>query len=106
MLTKHEKSRMRVAMAASQASANAKWTLLQQNQVDVAIRKMARMMPEFTADQVWYELGATFPVTKGMTARLLVAQRQGVIKNSGTITHAERGGVHDHAQRLTVWQSV
>jgi len=106
VLTKHEKSRMRVAMAASQASANAKWTALQQNQVDVAIRKMARMMPEFTADQVWYELGATFPVTKGMTARLLVAQRQGVIKNSGTITYAERGGVHDHAQRLTVWQSV
>ena len=97
---------MRVAMAASQASATAKWTPSQQNQVDVAIRKMARMMPEFTADQVWYELGATFPVTKGMTARLLVAQRAGVIKNSGQITYAERGGVHDHAQRLTVWQSL
>ena len=97
---------MRVAMAASQASSNAKWTALQQNLVDQAIRKMARMMPEFTADQVWYELGASFPVTKGMTARLLVAQREGVIKNSGEITYAERGGVHDHAQRLTVWQSV
>ena len=97
---------MRVAMAASQASANAKWTALQQNLVDQAIRKMARMMPEFTADQVWYELGASFPVTKGMTARLLVAQREGVIKNSGEITFAERGGVHDHAQRLTVWQSL
>ena len=97
---------MRVAMAASQASATAKWTPSQQNQVDIAIRKMARMMPEFTADEVWYELGATFPVTKGMTARLLVAQRQGVIKNSGQITYAERGGVHDHAQRLTVWQSL
>ena len=106
VLTKHDKSRMRAAMAASQASASAKWTSAQQGQVDIAIRKMARMMPEFTADEVWYELGATFPVTKGMTARLLVAQRQGVIKNSGTITFAERGGVHDHAQRLTVWQSV
>ena len=93
-------------MAASQASANAKWTALQQNQVDTAIRKMARMMPEFTADQVWYELGASFPVTKGMTARLLVAQREGIIRNSGEIAFAERGGVHDHAQRLTVWQSV
>ena len=93
-------------MQASQASATAKWTLQQQDQVDTAIRKMARMMPEFTADQVWYELGALFPVTKGMTARLLVAQRQGIIKNSGTITYAERGGVHDHAQRLTVWQSL
>ena len=97
---------MRVAMVESQASANAKWTPQQQLQVDQAIRKMARMMPRFTADQVWYELGVTFPVTKGMTARLLVAQRQGVIKNSGTITYAERGGVHDHAQRLTVWQSL
>ena len=97
---------MRVAMQASQASATAKWTLQQQDQVDTAIRKMARMMPEFTADQVWYELGATFPVTKGMTARLLVAQRAGVIKNSGLTTFAERGGVHDHAQRLTVWQSL
>jgi hypothetical protein len=97
---------MRVAMQASQASATAKWTLQQQDQVDTAIRKMARMMPEFTADQVWYELGASFPVTKGMTARLLVAQRAGVIKNSGLTTFAERGGVHDHAQRLTVWQSV
>jgi hypothetical protein len=93
-------------MQASQASATAKWTLQQQDQVDAAIRKMARMMPEFTADQVWYELGASFPVTKGMTARLLVAQRAGVIKNSGLTTFAERGGVHDHAQRLTVWQSV
>ena len=97
---------MRVAMQASQASATAKWTLQQQDQVDTAIRKMARMMPEFTADQVWYELGATFPVTKGMTARLLVAERAGVIKNSGLTTFAERGGVHDHAQRLTVWQSL
>ena len=97
---------MRVAMQASQASATAKWTLQQQDQVDTAIRKMARMMPEFTADQVWYELGATFPVTKGMTARLLVVQRAGVIKNSGLTTFAERGGVHDHAQRLTVWQSL
>ena len=106
MLTKHERHRMRVAMVESQASANAKWTPQQQLQVDQAIIKMARMMPRFTADQVWYELGVTFPVTKGMTARLLVAQRNGVIKNTGEITFAERGGEHDHAQRLTIWQSL
>jgi hypothetical protein len=41
-----------------------------QLQVDAAIVKMARMKPRFTADEVWYELGASFPVTKGMTARL------------------------------------
>jgi hypothetical protein len=106
VLTKHERHRMRVAMVESQASANAKWTPQQQMQVDTAIRKMARMLPRFTADQVWYELGASFPVTKGMTARLLVAQRNGVIKNTGEVTFAERGGEHDHAQRLTIWQSL
>jgi len=62
---------MRIAMAESQASANAKWTPGQQDRVDAAIRKMARMLPRFTADQVWYELGVTFPVTKGMTARMV-----------------------------------
>ena len=97
---------MRIAMAESQASANAKWTPEQQDRVDAAIRKMARMLPRLTADQVWYELGATFPVTQGMTARLLVAQRQGVIKNTGEIAYAKRGGEHDHAQRLTIWQSL
>jgi hypothetical protein len=97
---------MRIAMAESQASANAKWTPAQQDQVDAAIRKMARMLPRFTADEVWHELGATFPVTKGMTARLLVAQRNGVIRNTGEITWADRGGKHDHAQRLTIWQSL
>ena len=106
MLTKHDKSRIRIAIAESQASANAKWTPAQQQQVDTAIVKMARMKPRFTADEVWYELGASFPVTKGMTARLLVAQRNGVIKNTGEITYAKRGGEHDHAQRLTIWQSL
>jgi hypothetical protein len=97
---------MRIAMAESQVSANAKWTPQEQDRVDAAIRKMARMLPRFTADQVWYELGASFPVTKGMTARLLVAQRNGVIRNTGETTFAERGGKHDHAQRLTIWQSL
>ena len=44
MLTKHEKSRIAVAIAESQASANAKWTPEQQAQVDAAIVKMARMV--------------------------------------------------------------
>jgi hypothetical protein len=83
VLTKHEKSRIAVAIAESQASANAKWTPAQQLQVDAAIVKMARMKPRFTADEIWYELGASFPVTKGMTARLMVAERRGVIKKHG-----------------------
>jgi hypothetical protein len=76
------------------------------HRVDAAIVKMARMKPRFTADEIWYELGASFPVTKGMTARLMVAERRGVIKNTGEITYAKRGGQHDHAQRLTIWQSL
>ena len=97
---------MRVAITQSQASATAKWSIDEQTQVDTAIIKMARMKPSFTADEIWYELGPTFTVSKGMTARLMVAQRRGVIKNSGQITYANRGGVHDHAQRLTIWQSL
>ena len=106
MLTKHDKYAFRLAVAASQASANCKWTPEQQLQVDAAIRRMARMLPKFTTDEVWYELGVSFPVTKGMTARLMVAERAGIIKNSGELTWAERGGKHDHAQRLTIWQSL
>jgi hypothetical protein len=98
VLTKHEKSRIAVAIA--------EWTPEQQAKVDAAIIKMARMKPRFTADEVWYELGASFPVTKGMTARLMVAERRGIIKNTGEITYAKRGGQHDHAQRLTIWQSL
>jgi hypothetical protein len=106
VLTKHDKNRIAIAIAESQASANAKWTPAQQQQVDAAIVKMARMKPRFTADEVWYELGPTFPVTKGMTARLAYAQRRGLIKNTGEVTYAKRGGQHDHAQRLTIWQSL
>ncbi len=106
MLTKHDKARIRVAITKSQASANARWSRAEQDQVDAAIRKMARMQPTFTADEVWYELGPAFTVTKGMTARLMVAERKGIIKNTKQITYAKRGGEHDHAQRLTIWQSI
>jgi len=106
MLDKHERARFRVAVAESQASANTHWTPEQQRQVDDAITKMARMLPRFTTDQIWYELGPGFPVSKGMTARLMVAARRGVIRNTGQTAFSERGGRHDHAQRLTIWQSI
>ena len=72
MLTKHEKSRIRVAITKSQASANARWSRAEQDQVDAAIRKMARMQPTFTADEVWYELGPAFTVTKGIDRKSVV----------------------------------
>jgi hypothetical protein len=103
-LDKHD--RYRLAMALSQEAANRKWTPTEQQQVDNAIRHVARMRPEFTADDVWARLGVSFPVNKGMAARLNVAVRAGVIINTGRTTFSERGGDHDHAQRLTVWRAA
>jgi len=98
--------KFRVAMALSQEAANRKWTLAEQAIVDQAICHVARMMPEFTADDVWARLGRSFPVNKGMAARLNMAARLGTIRNTGKIGFADRGGDHDHAQRLTIWAAA
>ena len=92
-----------VAMKISQTVANVKWTGEQQRAVDDAIAIVALAKDRFTADDVWAQLGASFPVTKGLAARLNAAARRKVIYNTGTVAHAKRGGLHDHAQRLTVW---
>jgi hypothetical protein len=92
-----------VGMAISTRVGNFKWTGEQQRQVDAAIMKVARTKGMFTADDIWHELGAAFPVTKGLAGRLNAAVRQNIIRNTGTVSHAKRGGLHDHAQRLTVW---
>ncbi len=91
------------AMQISDRVGNLKWTGEQQRQVDAAIVKVARTNGLFTADDIWQELGPTFRVTKGLAGRLNAAVRQNLIRNTGTISHAKRGGLHDHAQRLTVW---
>jgi hypothetical protein len=52
-------------MIASQSSADARWTRIEQNQVDAAIAHVAKTKGIFTADDVWQHLGADFPVTKG-----------------------------------------
>lgn len=90
-------------MAASQASANTRWTPAQIAAVDEAIRLCAYFSPTFTADDVWRRLGPDFPVTKGMAARLTAASNRGIIINTGLTAFASRGGDHDHRQRLTVW---
>ena len=94
------------AMQISQAVAEAKWTPFQQRQVDAAIDACARDLGYFTADDIWARLGQTFPVTKGLAGRLNAAVRRRTIVNTGTTRHANRGGQHDHAQRLTVWAST
>lgn len=91
---------------ASQHAADSKWTPEQIAQVDRAITLCAYFQPEFTSDDVWKRLPTDFPVTKGMAARLIAAQRRGVIYNTGRVTTANRGGQHDHGQRLTVWGAV
>jgi hypothetical protein len=93
-------------MLASQSSADARWTRPQQNEVDAAIRYVARAKGFFTADDVWKHLGDQFPVTKGLAGRLNAAVRRGIIRNTGEMAYAQRGGAHDHAQRLSVWAGI
>lgn len=99
------------------ARAGAKWTDEEQAQVDRAIRTVAAKVLRtpagntavdgtFTADNVWRELGPEFPVTKGLTGRLIAAAGKGIIRNTGRTTIADRGGDHDHGQRLTVWEAI
>lgn len=93
------------AVAGSEASAG-KWTPDEARLVTLAIARIARRGEEFTADDVWHELNGAVPVTKGLTARLVAAQRAGLIANTERTTKANRGGHHDHAQRLTIWQGL
>jgi hypothetical protein len=86
------------------ADSAAKWTAEQIRIVDHAILLTARREEEFTADDVWRNLPAGFPVTKGMAARLMAAARRGKIFSTGYYAKSNRGGAHDHGQRLTVWR--
>ena len=85
------------------------WTDAQKTQVDEAIRAVAerhRGGGEFTTDDVWAHLAGAVPVTKGMTARLMVAVNHRIIDTTGNTVVSQRGGNHDHGQRLSVWYSL
>lgn len=90
-------------MRQSQRSADHRWTPLEAAQVDLAIAEVARKGEPFTTDEVWAHLGAAFPVSKGMAARLNSAVRRGLIHSTGETRTSRRTGDHDHGQRLTVW---
>lgn len=98
------------------ARAAAKWTDEEAAAVDAAIaavagraldRKRLGEDPELTTADVWAELGAGFPVTKGIAGRMLAAKSAGLIANTGrtTIAPLESTGPN-HGQRLTVWRAL
>lgn len=93
-------------VAASEASADARWNDEQQALVLHAIGTVARVRPTFTTQHVWDALGPSVPVTKGMTGMLMRAKGEGWIENSGQLDIRTGGGAHDHGQRLTVWRSL
>lgn len=82
------------------------WTQEQKDLVFKAIRAVAERHEEFTTDQVWEELDGRVPITKGMTAMLMLASRRGILDSTGKTTTSTRGGQHDHGQRLTIWYSL
>jgi hypothetical protein len=93
-------------MELSQRSADHKWTTAQASEVYDAIVKTARMLPEFTADDIWSRLPATFPKTKGLAAILKSAANDGICQPTDRVRKTSRGGDSDHGQRLTVWRSL
>lgn len=93
-------------MELSQLSADHKWTTAQAAEVYAAIVKTARMLPEFTADDIWARLPATFPKTKGLAAILKSASTNGICEPTDRVRKTSRGGDSDHGQRLTVWRSL
>jgi hypothetical protein len=93
-------------MELSQLSADHKWTTAQATEVYNAIVKTARMLPEFTADDIWARLPATFPKTKGLAAILKSATTNGICEPTDRVRKTSRGGDSDHGQRLTVWRSI
>lgn len=83
-----------------------RWTEKEKSLVMEAITRVARREDEFTSDAIWAELDARVPVTKGLTAMLMLADRRGILMSTGKTAISTRGGEHDHGQRLTVWCSL
>jgi hypothetical protein len=83
-----------------------RWDEDQKRLVMDAIRVVARSNDEFTTDAIWEQLAGTVPVTKGMTAMLRRASKEGILDSTGKTKISSRGGEHDHGQRLTVWYSL
>ena len=83
-----------------------KWSGFEKEQVRQVIHATCRDRMTFTAAHIWTALGESFPVTKGLTALLVEASRAGWCVATNKTVRCERGGPHDHGQRLTVWRSL
>lgn len=97
------------AGVAGSEQAAVRWTDGQIALVDAAILAVAQRHAggrEFTSDAIWEELAGKVPVTKALTSRLMRAARRRIIDNTGKTEISNRGGHHDHGQRLTVWYSL
>lgn len=95
------------AGVAGSALAATKWDEDQAAAVDRAILRAALTYPAgFTADDVWAELPANFPVTKGLASRLMAQARRGAIVRTLRTVTSKREGTHGRGQRLAVWQRV
>jgi len=92
-------------LAGSEQAAR-RWTDDEKAIVLGAIIAVAKRLDEFTTDDIWDELAGRVPVTKGMTAMLKSADRKDILGNTGKTVISNRGGKHDHGQRLTVWYSL
>lgn len=92
-------------LAGSEQAAR-RWTDDEKATVLGAIIAVAMEKDEFTTDDVWEKLAGRVPVTKGMTAMLKSADRKDILGNTGKTVISQRGGQHDHGQRLTVWYSL
>ena len=83
-----------------------KWSDAEVQAVDRAIEVCIRLLPEWTADDIWTRLPADFPVTKGLGSRLKLFTTAGKIMPTDRTRKSTRGGDHCHGQRLTVWISL
>jgi hypothetical protein len=92
-------------LAGSEQAAR-RWTDDEKKIVLAAIISVAMDKDEFTTDDVWEELAGRVPVTKGMTAMLKLADRKDILGNTGKTVISQRGGQHDHGQRLSIWFSL
>jgi hypothetical protein len=83
-----------------------KWSDSEVQAVDRAIEVCIRLLPEWTADDIWTRLPKDFPVTKGLGSRLKLFTAAGKIMPTDRTRKSTRGGDHCHGQRLTVWISL